>query len=207
MLRRTWERLAAVVTGIPATSEARRDPWRRLPLEPPLRAFGPGASDDFASYLARDSTVEIRDAGEAAQWLLQCRYASDADLHGEADAWLHPVSLELLRCGDCEDFALWGWRKLVELGLDAHFVVGVRHQTGGLSERHAWVLYEAADELFVFDGVERSVDRIVRPLRDVGARYEPQVGVTPAAGRYAFAGLFISEWGRRLALQRIPRTR
>jgi hypothetical protein len=206
MLRRTWEHMASLLTGIPSVSEVRRDPWRRLPFEPPLRAFGPGACDDFATYLMGVCTVGVQSPYEAAQWLLSCRYASDPELHGEVDAWLHPATLELVRSGDCEDFALWGWRKLVELGLDARFIVGTRHLQDGTSQRHAWVVYRAEDGEFLFDGVEKSVSRIVRLLADVRAEYEPQVGVTPVAARYVYAGLFLSDWGRRLSLRRLPDT-
>ncbi len=207
MLRRTWEHLTALLTGIPSATEVRRDPWRRLPFEPPLRAFGPGASDDFASYLAGESQVQVQTPGEAAEWLTQCRYASDPDLHGEVDAWLHPATLELVRSGDCEDFALWGWRKLVDLQLEAHFVVGVRHRSDGTSQRHAWVVYRTDAGEFLFDGVESCVERIVRPLAAIRHQYEPQVGVTPVAVRYVYAGLFLTDWGRRLSLRRLPGNR
>lgn len=204
MLRRTWEHVAALLTGKPSVSDVRRDPWRRLRFEPPLRAFGPGAIDDFSQYLTGESGVSVQSPEEAAEWLLNCRYASDPDLYGEVDAWLHPATLELIRSGDCEDFALWGWRKLVELQLDAHFVVGIRHRRDGTSQRHAWVVYRTEVDEYLFDGVEQSVERIVRPLATVRAEYEPQLGVTPIAARYVYAGLFLTDWGRRLSLRRLP---
>lgn len=204
MLKRAWEQIESLLTGVPSRADVRRDPWRRMPFEPPLRAYGPGASEDFAQYLNGHSLVSVHSPAEAAQWLSHCRYASDPELHGEEDAWLHPATLELVRSGDCEDFALWAWRKLVELKLDAHFVIGVRHRQDGSSQRHAWVLYRTSAGEFLFDGVEGSVDRIVRPLAAVRSAYEPQVGVTPVAARYVFAGLFLTEWGRRLSLRRLP---
>ena len=204
MLRRTWEQLTTLVTGIPSRSEVRRDPWRRLPFEPPLRAFGPGACHDFATYLTGKTAVPVQSPTQAAEWLSHCRYASDSELYDEVDAWLHPATLELVRSGDCEDFALWGWRKLVDLGLDAHFVVGMRHRRDGASQRHAWVVYRAEGQVVLFDGVAGSVTGMLRPLPDVMADYDPQVGVTPVAARYVFAGLFLSDWGRRLSLRRSP---
>jgi len=174
-----------------------------MPLEPPLRAFGPGASVEFGSYLEGESKVYVRSPTEVAMWLLQCQYASDVDLHGEEDAWLHPATLEFVRCGDCEDFALWAWRKLVELGLDADFVIGNRRLSDGAVQRHAWVVYRSNDGEFLFDAVERSLERILRPLDQVRADYEPQVGVTPVAARYVYAGLYLTEWVRRLSVKRI----
>lgn len=183
---------------------AERDPWRRLDLEPPLRAFGPGALHDFARYLDRESRVEATSPRAAAQWLLGCRYADDHALLGEHDLWQHPCTFEVVRAGDCEDHSLWAWRKLVEAGYHADFVVGVRHREDGRSGRHAWVLFRERGEDFLLDGVERSVDTIIRALPLVRASYEPQVGVTHEGRRFAFAGLYRTEWGARLAL---PRTR
>lgn len=197
------ERLAAWIRGIPTVEAARADPWRPLPFEPPLRAYGPGASTEFANYLAGTSHVRAGSPGEVAAWLGACRYASDPELYGERDAWLHPMTFELVRSGDCEDFALWGWRKLVELGLDAHFVVGLRRRPGHQPQRHAWVVVQAPGDAFILDGVE--ADEALRPLMRARLDYEPQVGVTPVAARYAFAGLFLSEWGRRLSLRRTRR--
>jgi hypothetical protein len=45
-------------------------------------------------------------------------------LFGEADFWQHPSTFERLRTGDCEDFAVWAWRKLIELGYDVDLVAG-----------------------------------------------------------------------------------
>lgn len=185
--------------------EAERDPWHRLDVEPPLRAFGPGALDDFARYLDRQSRVEVTSPRVAARWLLGCRYADDHALLGEHDLWQHPCTFELVRSGDCEDYSLWAWRKLIEAGYHADFVVGVRHRPDGQSGRHAWVLFRERGEEFVLDGVERSVEAIIRPLPLVRASYEPQVGVSHDVRRFAFAGLYRTDWGQHLTLPRARR--
>lgn len=179
---------------------ASRDPWHRFDLEPPLRAFGPGAAD-FREYLSGPCRFSRPTPHAIGEWLLGCQYADDPELLAESDLWLHPVTFELLRCGDCEDFALWAWRQLVDARFDADFVVGIRAIPGAVRGRHAWVIFRDASGEHLLDGVERSIDRMIRPLPDVRALYEPQVGVDAQARRFAFAGLYREPWGRALRLR------
>ncbi len=179
---------------------AARDPWLRFDLEPPLRAFGPGARD-FRDYLARPCRVSRQTPEAIGEWLLGCHYAEDAQLLDEADLWLHPVTFELLRCGDCEDFALWAWRQLVDARFEASFVVGVRDVPGTPRGRHAWVTFRDATGEQLLDGVERSLARMIRPLSDVRALYQPQVGVDANARRFVYAGLYREPWGRAIRMQ------
>lgn len=181
-----------------AEALARGDPWVRLPLEPPLMAYGPGLQVDFANYLAGPSKVTATSPEEIASWLLDCRYADDRELLDDHDHWLHPRTFEVVRAGDCEDFALWAWRELLELRFDAEFVVGSRRRAGGEEGRHAWVVFRRDDLEFVLDGVERKATRIIRLLADARPEYEPQVGVSANGTRFVFAGLYRTAWGRRL---------
>jgi hypothetical protein len=180
---------------------AARDPWERLDLVPPPEAYGPGATSDFTEYLARDSRIWAPTPAEVATWLLSCAYAEDDVLLGEADLWLHPCTFELVRSGDCEDFALWAWRKLLETGHDAEFVVGLRRRSDGVVGRHAWTLFRERGAEFLLDGVERSPRRIIRPVADVRDDYEPQVGVGADGRRFVFAGFFRAEWSRQMRLR------
>lgn len=179
----------------------REDPWRRLDVAPPLRAFGPGAGD-FREYLTQASRVHAPTPVAIAEWLQGCRYADDVHLHDEADHWLHPVTFELVRAGDCEDFALWAWRKCAEARMDACFVVGMRRVPDAPHGRHAWVTFRDGSREFVLDGVERSLRRAIRAVDEVRAHYEPQVGVDIEARPFAYAGLYREEWGRALRLRR-----
>lgn len=178
-----------------------RDPWHRLDVVPPLRAFGPGAGD-FGDYLARESRVQATTPRDVAAWLQGCRYADDLHLLDEADHWLHPVTFEVLRAGDCEDFSLWAWRKLVDARVDAIFVVGMRRIPDTPQGRHAWVTYRDERGEFLLDGVERTLMRAIRPLEEVRAHYEPQVGVGMDVRPFAYAGLYREAWGRALRLRR-----
>lgn len=184
---------------------AARDPWHRFDLEPPLRAFGPGAHDDFPHYLSRSSRVQVHTPGDVARWLAACRYADDHSFLDDHDHWQHPCTFELLRCGDCEDFALWGWRKLLEARYTAEFIVGMRHRRDGVTGRHAWVVFEDRGERFVLDGVERPLGNVIRSMDEARTEYEPQVGVGADCRRFVFAGLYRTEWGRTLVLPRVRR--
>jgi hypothetical protein len=100
------------------------DPWTRLQYRVPVHRYGLGAKHDFAWYFEGDSGVSAENIGDVCDWLLSCEYVRDPELFHEADFWQHPRTFEQLRRGDCEDHALWAWRKLVELGYDADLVSG-----------------------------------------------------------------------------------
>lgn len=200
-----WLHEASGVAHRRRVARAAHDPWQRFDLEPPLRAFGPGA-EDFREYLERPCRHSLGTPHAIAEFLLQCRYAEDAHLFDEGDHWLHPATFELVRSGDCEDFALWAWRQLAQARFDTAFVVGVRAIPGAVRGRHAWVVFRDAGGDFLLDGVERSVARMIRPLPEVRAHYEPQVGVGPDGRRHVYAGLYKEPWGRVLRL-RPPRAR
>ncbi len=181
---------------------ARGDPWRRVDLEPPLRAFGPGAVDDFTSFLECPSHIAVHTPTEVAAWLLGCRYADDKMLLDAEDSWQHPCTFELVRSGDCEDYALWAWRQLVRAGYDAEFVVGMLHRRDGVTGRHAWVVFREGNERFVLDGVERTTELMIHTLAHVREMYEPQVAVARDGRRFVYAGLYRTEWGKQLVMMR-----
>src|SRR6185436_7297823 len=97
---------------------------KRLSLPVPIGAFGPGSRREFAQYFQGESHVRVESIDEIVEWLLNCQYMTDAILFNERDFWQHPNTFEQLRRGDCEDFALWAWRKLADIGIDAEFCVG-----------------------------------------------------------------------------------
>jgi predicted transglutaminase-like cysteine proteinase len=121
-------------------------------------------------------------------WLLGCDYASDDALFRERDFWQHPLTFEQLRRGDCEDHALWGWRKLVELGLDAELVIGRTIADDARAVAHAWVLYRDGSERYLLDSVCRSREHALLPLASCAHRYLPEWSVDGAFVRYAYAG-------------------
>ena len=176
------------------------DPWERLATQPKLHMYGSGARLDFAAYLKGDTLVAVTSLEEVQDWLLGCRYEHDEVLFGEADFWQHPSTFERLRAGDCEDYAVWAWRKLIELGEDVDLVAGWCVRDGELDGRHAWLLLrrDGVEFLFLFEPVARDRQQMLRPLAEVRAYYVPQFGVDRHAKRFAFSGYILGE-RRRLA--------
>jgi hypothetical protein len=114
--------MLAAVAGFLARRLPIDDAWERFDFDAPLHVFGNGSRHDFAWYFQGDSSVHVSSIDDVQDWLLGCEYVSDPELFNEPDFWQHPRTFEQLRRGDCEDHALWAWRKLVELGHDAHLV-------------------------------------------------------------------------------------
>jgi hypothetical protein len=164
------------------------DPWERIDVMPPLLQYGSGARLAFETYLSGESTVSVTSLEDIQSWLRGCEYQSDEILFNEPDFWQHPSTFERLRAGDCEDFAIWAWRKLVELNFDANLVVGFSALNGALGGRHAWVMFKKDGIDYVFEPVRRSADRAVRPLSEVRELYVPEFGVDRHAKRYAYSG-------------------
>ena len=103
---------------------------------------------------------------------------SDDQLFNEIDFWQHPRTFEHLRKGDCEDHALWAWRKLVELGHRAEFFVGQWLAGGGATHsRHAWVVFECNGEHVLLEATSKDQASMIRPLRDARAEYSPHFSV------------------------------
>lgn len=164
------------------------DPWRRLRIRPPVHAFGPGARQDFAWYFQGESMVTVRQLPDVLRWLRHCEYVSDEDAYQVTDFWQHPRTFEMMRRGDCEDFALWAWRKLVELGFDAEFIVGYARTGPAAGQRHAWVVFRDRENEYLLEPCQRSEEHALQPLHAVRANYIPEYGVDARRQRFAFAG-------------------
>jgi hypothetical protein len=165
-----------------------RDPWQRLPYEAPLDVYGDGARHGFDWVFEGDSTIAVASLDDVLEWLGTCQYETDTSLFREADYWQHPHTFEQLRRGDCEDFALWAWRKLVELGIDADLVIGRRVPPGSENSRHAWILFRDGEDEFLFEPIVRDRRAAVRALTTVRAEYIPEFGVARDRSRFLFAG-------------------
>ncbi|HEX8718203.1 MAG TPA: transglutaminase domain-containing protein [Gemmatimonadaceae bacterium] len=163
------------------------DPWGHLGYVAPLKAFGSGSRKDFSWYFEGESTVEARSIAEIRAWLAGCEYESDANLFQEPDFWQHPRTFEQLRKGDCEDFALWAWRKLVEMGIDADLVVGRTMPLLEGDSRHAWIVFRKDGKEYLFEPAWRG-DTAIRPLAEVRKDYNPEFGVGANRKRFSYAG-------------------
>jgi hypothetical protein len=165
-----------------------RHPCQRPPYEAPLAMFGDGARRGFDWVFEGDTGVSVRGLEDILDWLASCHYETDASLFRESDYWQHPYTFEQLRRGDCEDFALWAWRKLVELGIDADLVIGRRVPPGAENSRHAWILFRDGDDEFLFEPVVRDRSSAVRHVTTVRTEYIPEFGVAADRSRFLFAG-------------------
>jgi hypothetical protein len=168
------------------------DPW-----EPAssflIRAdrFGAGSRKPFSWYFEGQSTVTVKDVDEICEWLTGCQYMPDADLFREPDYWQHPLTFEQLRKGDCEDHALWAWRKMVELGFAADFYVGQWLTNGERTGFHAWVVFERSGSTFLLEPVIKDIGRLVRPLAEARLDYVPHFSVDRRFKMCARAGLLV----------------
>ncbi len=155
-----------------------------------LHHYADGLLDDFPVYLRGPSNVEVSSVDEIKEWLRGCTYKTDHDQFGR-EYWQHLLEFEERRVGDCDDYAIWAWRKLVDLGLDARLVVGkplpIRFPPVG----HAWVVYRNGDHFVLFDGTA-SPSEMVRPLDGARKHYRPEYGVDRRGKRYAYAGALLT---------------
>ena len=171
------------------------NPYRSKPYRVPMRLYGSGnLAENFQQYLEGESRIPVDDLEDICRWLRKCEYVSDVRLFGHSDYWQHPIGFEELKRGDCEDHALWAWRKLLELGYDAELVVG-RHVTAEYGEHHAWVAFARDGEYFVLESVDKSKHGMVLPLERVQHQYIPYASVNGQLERQLYAGFF--DWIQR----------
>ena len=176
-------RLAARLIG-------RESAWERLTLPVPAAAFGPGSERPFAQYFEGDSRVQVGSIAEIAAWLQTCEYVSDLELFHKRDFWQHPSVFEDLKRGDCEDFALWAWRKLAELGIEAELCVGrvIAVARPDVTYQHAWVVYRTGEAEFLFEPAAETETAMIRPLAEVMDNYVPHFAVNHRFETNAFVG-------------------
>ena len=157
---------------------ATRDAWAYIEHPVPFHYFGPGSLHAFDWYLEGASSVPVSSVEDIQRWLLGCAYRRDEALFGSPDLWLHPGHFEQLRKGDCEDHAIWAWRKLKDLGIPARLFSGrVFSPLNGRIVFHAWVVFEQDATSWLFETTAFSIRRMLRPLDDVRAFYIPHYSV------------------------------
>ena len=124
-------------------------------------------------YVSQPLSVKCKTIQEVRQFLRGCEYVSDKDLFDKDDYWQPPEEFEQRKKGDCEDFALWTWRQLIDLGYDARFIGG---SAGRYGDGHAWVEYFKDGKCFLLEplccGVGYSIPRLST------LRYEPRISVS-----------------------------
>ena len=166
-------------------------PWERHATFVPLHVYGMGLQCGFDHYFEGKSTINVASLDDIVDWLLGCTYTSDQDLFDTPDYWQHPCVFEKRRQGDCEDFSLWAWRKMVRLGYDAEFMVGYATHPAEEYRAHAWIVYRQGDCLYLFDPIVRGRSQMIVPLDNVADAYLPEVSVDGDLVRYAYGGYYL----------------
>ncbi len=143
--------------------------------------FGPGSTRAFSWYFAGQSQTGTLSINEICSWLQSCEYVRDQVLFMKRDFWQHPLTFEQIKKGDCEDHALWAWRKLIELDLKAELVVGDTE-----TERHAWIVFEWADgKQYLFETTTKQ-GQMIHALDNTKDIYKPEFGVDENFNTYCY---------------------
>jgi len=164
------------------------DVWHATYQNLPLKFFGGGARHNFDYYYTRSSNVEVSSIDDVGEWLLGCEYVTDREQFGVLDHWQHPTDFEATRKGDCEDFALWAWRKLVEMGHDAEFMVG-KWLHDGRAGTHAWVFLKYEDEQYIYESTGRSPERMLKAFSAAHESYVPFAAVDSLLRKKVYRGM------------------
>lgn len=174
--------------------------WEKIRIQVPYYFFGRGSIRRFSWYFEGESRVSVQSLNDVCDWLRECEYVRDPELFHDDDYWQHPKTFEQLRRGDCEDHALWAWRKLVELKMDAHLFVGRWKQHGDTDAgSHAWIVYEDAGIRYVMETVTKSESEMVRKLDDVREGYSPHFSVNAWYRSQGYVG-YLHELMREVGL-------
>jgi len=183
-------RLLSPLLRLAARLAGRESPWDRVTMRVPASAFGPGSRQPFAEYFEGASGVSVQSIDDIVAWLQACEYVTDIEQFQQRDVWQHPGTFETRRRGDCEDFALWAWRKLAEIGIDAEFCVGrvVCDARPEIVRQHAWVVYHSNGTAFLFEPAAQTRSRMIRPLADAMDDYVPHFAVNHRFDTHAFVG-------------------
>jgi hypothetical protein len=99
-------------------------------------------------YVSQPLSVKCHSLEDLRKFLETCRAVSDKEQFGQDNYWMPPDEFEKSRKGDCEDFAVYAWRQLQELGYKARFVAGA---LGDDSRGHAWVTFEDRGKHFLLE--------------------------------------------------------
>jgi hypothetical protein len=166
------------------------DAWEKSERHLSPKQFGSGCVHDWPWFFEGKSTVRVKSVEDICRWLSGCRYAHDKAVFNESDFWQHPATFETTRTGDCEDHALWAWRKLVELGYDAEFVRGCYFDGRDLHRAaHAAVIFTQNGRRYFMDTVtKRSRARMVMPISVARAMFCPECSVDSSFKTHRYAG-------------------
>lgn len=123
-------------------------------------------------FLTHPLKFTCSDFRDMRSFLSGCRYVSDSEQFGVRDYWQPPEEFEETKQGDCDDFALWTWRQLLQMNYQARFVVG---RAGRYGSGHAWVTFERDGKAFLCEPLAWPMGLRLPRLSTV--RYMPKFSV------------------------------
>jgi len=141
--------------------------------QPFLRRKGPHPTFPMGRYVSQPLTVKCDTIRDVRRFLAGCEGVSDEEQFGKRDYWQPPEDFEKRKKGDCDDFALWTWRQLLDMGYDARFVCGP-HWPYGMG--HAWVEYFRDGKCFLVEPQLRGIGDAMPRLTTL--RYAPKLSVS-----------------------------
>ena len=162
--------------------------WHQLQIVVPYRKFGLGSVRPFSWYFEGESSVKLKKYSEVFKWLTKCKYKKDAALFGRPDVWQHPLDFEKLQKGDCDDHALWAWRKLIELDIEARFVCGSWKERDKLIP-HAWVIFKKPEKKswHIIECTAKNSKQMFLTEKEAENKYFPELSVDKDYKTYRFA--------------------
>jgi hypothetical protein len=143
-----------------------------------IRLFRP--TFPMGRYLSQPLSNRFSTIDELRKFLLTCTYISDDEQFGKRDYWLPPEEFEKCRKGDCEDFSLYAWRQLNQMGIKSRFVVG---ESGRYGSGHAWVTMEQDGKHYLFEPLACVFRRLPRLSM---IRYKPEISVEAIDGKLSY---------------------
>jgi hypothetical protein len=137
------------------------------------RRKSPRSTFPIGRYVSQPLTIKCSTLEEIREFLRGCKYVSDKELFDRDEYWQPPDEFEQRKQGDCEDFALWTWRQLLDLGYGTRFIGG---RCGRYGEGHAWVEYFQDGRCYLLEPLYCKVGIRLPQLSTY--RYEPKFSVS-----------------------------
>ena len=136
--------------------------WRSSTLRE--RCFPPTSrhmATDIRSLLEQyPSNVKVNGLDQVRLWLRGCEYVEDDKMFGVGELWQLPAEFEESRRGDCDDHAVWAWKKLVDLGYEARLAIG---DMGGIG--HCWINIRSNGKWYVFETTSKYSRELLLPVK------------------------------------------
>lgn len=123
-------------------------------------------------YVSQPLAVRCSDLEDIRKFIIGCKYVTDQEQFGKNDYWLPPEQFEVLKKGDCEDFALWVWRQLMAIGYKTRIVFG---RSGRYGEGHSWVMFQKDGKHYLLEPLECWFGKKFPRLSTV--RYRPEFSI------------------------------